>query len=470
MNRQLYIITILILVMSCTGSIKRKSPKIIYINLSSRGNDVAFEQENLQIPFGQEVKLVFRNQADIDSEITHNVAIIRPGHEKKVMEVLDKEEYDFSETINFFKNTDHLLASSAILKPQETGFISFRPETPGYYTYICLMPGHGNILHMKGKILVKEFSTRTLSSDQVNELKEEFKRESEIPFPQVNQYSKSKYILGKKLFFDTNLSKTKDISCATCHIPQYGFEDGESLSIGVRGKKLQRHSQTTSNLAWGELFFWDGRASSLEEQVKGPLLNKDEMGLTEKEIINVIKSDSEYIKMFNDAFPREKASIETAAKAIATFERKLVSKPSSFDRWIEGDENAISKSAKRGFILFNEKANCAACHSGWRFTDDSFHDIGIDSNDLGRGKILKGIRAMRHAFKTPTLRNIAQRAPYMHNGSINSLIDVINFYNNGGEVKRENLSEEVFPLELTDQEKIDLVNLLKTFSSEVEFE
>ncbi|MFT6070940.1 MAG: cytochrome c peroxidase [Bacteriovoracaceae bacterium] len=461
---------LLTLVISCSDLPTSKKAKSIEINLSSRGNDVAFEQENLQIPFGQTVKLVFQNQADLDSEISHNVAIVRRGHEKAVMDILNKEEYDFSQTIDFFKTTNHLLASSKILNPGENGEIIFEPETPGYYTYICLMPGHGNILHMKGKILVKDFSSNLLSSKQINEMKAEYIRETVIPFPEDNPYSKAKYDLGKKLFFDVNLSKSKSISCATCHAPQKGFEDGVRFSEGVKGTKLARHSQTATNLAWGELFFWDGRASSLEAQAVVPILSKEEMGLTKKEVIKVLSKDKDYLEMFKSAFPGKKVDLDTAAMAIATFERKLVTKPSDFDRWVAGDANAISESARRGFVVFNEKANCAACHSGWRFTDDSFHDIGVDSDDLGRGRVHRGVPILQHAFKVPSLRNIVERAPYMHNGSKKTLMDVIEFYNKGGEVKRESLSEEIFPLNLSDQEKLDLLSLMKTLSSEVEIE
>ncbi len=444
--------------------------RVIQIELNSKGNEIAFEQDYIHIPLGKRVKLTFKNKADRDSEITHNVAIIKPGKESKVLELLEKEEYDFTEAINFFKDTDYLLASSKIIEPQQSGELVVTLDEPGRYTFICLMPGHGNILHMKGIFFVKGLHANSFTTSEIKELKQEYKRNINIPFPKHNPFTKSKYKLGKKLFFDKRLSATGTISCATCHRPQLGLEDGKALSKGVTGKTLSRHTPTILNLAWSELFSWDGRSRSLEEQAKKPITDQLEMGLNETQFSKMIQSDQNYLRMFTKAFPGRPINIGLASHALATFERKLISTPSPFDEWIEGKEDAISSEAKRGFLLFNGKAHCSTCHSGWRFTDDSFHDIGIDSADIGRGKFLKKINSMQHAFKTPTLRNIALRSPYMHNGSKRTLKEVIDFYNRGGDKKRPSLSSEIFLLNLTSQEKRDLISFLKTLSSEVRIE
>jgi cytochrome c peroxidase len=170
--------------------------------------------------------------------------------------------------------------------------------------------------------------------------------------------------------------------------------------------------------------------------------------------------------MFAAAFGGDgEITAERIAMAIATYERTVVSGAAPFDRWIAGEETAISESAKRGFVLFNGKANCAACHSEWRFTDDSFHDIGLPGSDIGRGKQLPNIVKMQYAFKTPGLRNIDRRGPYMHDGSVPTLEAVIEHYDSGG-IQRSSLSDEIFPLGLTERERADLVEFLKALTSE----
>jgi cytochrome c peroxidase len=228
---------------------------------------------------------------------------------------------------------------------------------------------------------------------------------------------------------------------------------------------LGRRTPTVLDLAWGELFFWDGRASSLEEQALGPIQSPGEMSMPIDQMIKKLQAIPEYAPLFEKAYTGEGISDKTIAKAIASYERTIVSRTAPFDRWIDGDVSAISEEAKRGFVLFNGKANCAVCHSGWRFTDDGFHDIGIPGKDLGRGAILKEIEAVEYAFKTPTLRNVDRRAPYMHDGSSLTLEEAIDLYNAGGRVKRPSLSKEVRPLNLSKEEKKDLIAFLKTLTS-----
>lgn len=303
--------------------------------------------------------------------------------------------------------------------------------------------------------------------DEMSEMKKAYARPTEIPYPAENPYTKEKSDLGKMLYFDPRLSKSGTQSCATCHNPSFSWEDGLALGIGHEHKQLGRATPTILNLAWDDLFFWDGRAATLEEQALGPIASSAEMAMDlDQMLVNLYQAEG-YLEHFKKAFPDDKGDVitkEKVANAIATFERGIVSANAPFDKWIAGDEAAISEEAKRGFVLFNKKGNCAACHSGWNFSDSSFHDIGLDDPDLGRGKILAQIVPMQHAFKTVGLRNIDRRGPYMHNGSMKTLEDVINHYNDGF-VKRDSLSDQIKPLNLTDDEKKDLVAFLHTLTS-----
>lgn len=292
---------------------------------------------------------------------------------------------------------------------------------------------------------------------------DDYRRPKEIPAPKSNPITEKKVELGKKLFFDPRLSGSNWISCATCHNPALGWEDALPTGIGHGMKVLGRHTPTILNLAWGELLFWDGRAESLEEQALGPIGAEGEMNQNLDEAVSELKMMPSYVADFKNVFGEEGISKDTIAKAIATYERTIVSGKSSFDAFIEGDETAISKSAQRGFVLFNEKAKCSSCHSGWRFTDDSFHDVGVKTKDKGRFEILP-FETMMHAFKTPTLRNIDQRAPYMHNGSEKTLEEVVELYNLGGRIKRDSISTMITPLGLNSQEKIDLVAFMNTLT------
>lgn len=293
-----------------------------------------------------------------------------------------------------------------------------------------------------------------------------YSRPSDIPYPKDNEYSKAREELGRALFFDPRLSGSDWISCATCHNPAFSWGDGLPKGIGAGMKGLGRRSPTILNLAWGELMFWDGRAATLEEQALGPIASEGEMNLPHEKLIAKLVAVESYKPLFDKAYPGEGITKATLAKAIATFERTVVSGEAPFDRWIKGDEKALSDSAKRGFVLFNEKALCSQCHSGWRFTDDSFHDIGVAGDDVGRGKIMPDIDVLQFAFKTPTLRNVDHRAPYMHDGSERTLVDVINFYDQGGQVKRPGISEHVKTLGLTPGEKGDLLAFLRTLTSQ----
>ena len=230
-------------------------------------------------------------------------------------------------------------------------------------------------------------------------------------------------------------------------------------------KQLGRRTPTILNLAWAELLFWDGRAELLEEQTLGPIAAPGKMNQPLDKMIATVSSIRGYKPLFESAYPGEPVNEKTVARAIATFERSIVSGQAPFDKWIAGDESAISEQAKHGFDLFNTKAACATCHSGWAFTDGGFHDIGLKTEDRGRGAILPQLEAMQHAFKTPTLRNVTMRAPYMHNGAEATLDEVMDLYNSGGRVKRPSLSPEIFELKLTPDEKSSVIAFLETLTS-----
>jgi len=304
------------------------------------------------------------------------------------------------------------------------------------------------------------------ASTGLDALKAQYRRPATIPFPKENPYTPDKAALGKKLYFDTRLSVTSAQSCASCHSPGFGWGDGLAVGVGHGMANLGRHSPTIVNAAWSAIFMWDGRLPTLEEQALGPIQSPGEMNMKLDQLMDRLATISEYKPMFEAAFPGEGMKVETLAKAIATYERTVVSDRAPFDAWVEGDEKAISAEAKRGFEVFNGKAQCAACHEGWNFTNEGFQDIGLPSKDIGRGEYLPGVIKMQHAFKTPGLREISRRSPFMHDGSLTSLEQVIEHYDHGG-VDRPSRSDLMRPLELTAHEKADLVAFLKTLTSDL---
>lgn len=293
----------------------------------------------------------------------------------------------------------------------------------------------------------------------------QYRRPKGVPAPADNPITGDKAALGKALFFDPRLSGSGKIACATCHDPARGWEDGQPGSIGASGQRLPRRTPTILNAAWAEPLFWDGRADTLEQQAKGPIQSPGEMDMPLHLLPEKIGRVPDYRAAFAKAFPGQPIDVDTISKAIASFERTVVSGVAPFDRWVAGDEQAVSDSAKRGFTLFTGKANCASCHSGWRFTDDGFHDIGLAGNDLGRAKSNPGLTILEHAFKTPTLRNVAKRGPYMHDGSLATLEAVIDHYRDGF-IERASLSPEIKKLQLTPQERTDLIAFMASLSAD----
>jgi cytochrome c peroxidase len=277
--------------------------------------------------------------------------------------------------------------------------------------------------------------------------------------------------LGRDLFFEPRISASGKTACGNCHFPELGWVVTEPRSRNDSGKLTSRKSQPLIGLghAQNTVFGWDGRNPSLEAQAKSSIatgsmsMRETDTPVKVEVIEERIKSDPAYVKKFSAALPNAPINLDTIAQALAHFERTLDPGPAPFDRWVEGDEKAVPESAKRGFVLFTGKASCFACHSGWRFTDDKFHDIGTTTTDRGRGRDVKDDELMQFAFKTPTLRSVALRPPYMHNASQANLQDVMKHYEKGG-IDRPSRSPLMMPIELTDQERTDLVTFMETLT------
>ncbi len=302
-----------------------------------------------------------------------------------------------------------------------------------------------------------------VSQAQTKVDKKAFTFPKSVPAPADNKVTPARVQLGEMLFFDPRLSGSNWISCATCHNPALGWSDGLPTAIGNGMSVLKRSTPPIVNSAFNRLQMWDGRFSSLEEQALGPMQAPGEMNGSMDDILTKLKSMPGYVEAFEKAYPGEGVTKSTLAKAVASFERTVVSKDSPFDAWVHGNQKAVSVSAKRGYDLFVGKASCVACHAGPTFTDDGFHNIGLkDNGDEGRYAKVP-IKVMKGAFKTPTLRDIALHPPYMHNGEYRTLEAVVDHYDRGGDDKA-NLDPNIKPLDLTDQEKKDLVQFLRTLS------
>jgi cytochrome c peroxidase len=300
---------------------------------------------------------------------------------------------------------------------------------------------------------------------KLSELRKLYHRPSAVEHPPDNPFSKAKAALGKMLFFETALSRSNTYSCATCHQPSHSWSDGLPLGIGENGQPLSLRTPTLIDIWVVPVLGWDGKFPDLESVAFTPILSPGNMNMPSgAEVVKRVAALPQYPPAFNAAFGTSEVTRRKIELALATFERTIVSGEAPFDRWIGGDEHAISTPAQRGFVLFNGKANCAACHSGPSFTDGSFHDIGTATgDDIGRGRDFPKSEKIRYAFKTPTLRDVARRAPYMHDGSIATLPEVIELYDKGG-IDRPSRSDEIKPLNLSSQEKNDLLAFLETLT------
>lgn len=308
-----------------------------------------------------------------------------------------------------------------------------------------------------------------LEAGEFENLKEFYEPLPKVKHPADNPWSKEKEDLGRMLFFDPRLSGSNWISCMTCHNPGLGWGDGLPRPNGDGQKELNRHSPTIINSGYFEVQFWDGRAKSLEEQALGPIGSQVEMKQDLGKLVKELEAIPGYARLFKKVFPKEGIKETTLAKAIATFERTVISKNAPYDKYFAGDKSAMSSSARNGMKLFFGKAKCSICHNGPTFTDSGFHNIGGKQHgplkeDLGRYNVTKA-DFDKGAFKTPGLRHITRSGPYMHDGSEATLEEVVEFYNRGGDVA-ENRSPFITPLELTGQEKKDLVEFMKALEGE----
>lgn len=311
-----------------------------------------------------------------------------------------------------------------------------------------------------------------------------------------NPLTRAKIELGRQLYFDTRLCADNTVSCATCHHPQEGFSRHTATGVGIGGQKGGRNSPVSYNRILSDAQFWDGRAGSLEAQAVGPIQNPIEMGNTHEACVETLKGIPGYVMQFEKIFPDQKLTIDTVGMAIASFERALVTGPSPFDfheaykRFtsleaedladlkddspeiyaqyedlkIKVEVNPMSDSAVKGFeLFFSKRVGCSNCHVGANLADEQYHNLGIGMSakepDLGRYTETK-VEKDKGAFKTPTIRNVALSAPYMHDGGLATLEEVVEHYNKGGD-RNKWLSDKIVPLKLTPQEKLDLVEFMR---------
>jgi len=294
--------------------------------------------------------------------------------------------------------------------------------------------------------------------------------------PSDNPLTAAKVELGKKLYFDPRLSLDDTISCATCHDPERAFADAKPLAVGVEGRVGRRNSPSLVNRGLGRLHFWDGRAATLEAQAVQPISDPNEMALPMTDLIARLNADASYRADFEAVFARPVSS-DDVGRAIASYMRTIRSGDSPFDRFVDGATDALSPEAQAGLTIFRGKARCVFCHREPLFTDESFHNTGVawrataepnqagSFQDVGRVEFSRNERD-RGAFKAPTLREVARTAPYMHDGSLATLNDVIDFYDGGGR-QNPNLTQIIRPIGLSAVEKNNLIAFLQSLSGTV---
>lgn len=289
------------------------------------------------------------------------------------------------------------------------------------------------------------------------------------PIPDSNPLTAERVTLGRRLFFEPRLSSDGSLSCASCHDPRHAFTTSDARAVGFEGKVNRRNAPTILNRALGGSFFWDGRADSLEKQAIEPIENPLELHSTLPDVLARLSADPTYVAQFQAAFGEGPITADHLGRAIASFERTLVSANSPIDRFQAENAKAVSDEARLGLWVFESKGQCWHCHSGPNYSDESFHNTGVSWNqtplDLGRFEIT-GQESDRGAFKTPTLREVARTAPYMHDGGMATLRDVVEFYNRGG-IPNPNRDARIKPLNLTPLEIDYLIAFLQNLSGEL---
>jgi cytochrome c peroxidase len=321
-----------------------------------------------------------------------------------------------------------------------------------------------------GAIIPAIFLFSSFGSDQHPKVRKPREPLGLVPvvWPRDNPYTPEKADLGRLLYFDPRLSADGTVSCATCHNPKYAFTDGAAVSTGVRGQKGKRSAPTVINRAYSLAQFWDGRAPTLEEQAKGPMANPIEMGSNHDTIVDNLTKIQGYRVLFAKSFGTGDITIDHIAKAITTFERTVMSGNSPYDRYKAGQKSAMTPAQVHGMDIFFNKAKCDACHEGVNFTSNMYANLGVGADrpepDAGRYAVTNEPKDWG-AFKTPTLREIARTAPYMHDGSLKTLEDVVEYYDRGG-TPNKNLDQRIKPLHLANQDKKDLVAFLNALSGQ----
>lgn len=294
----------------------------------------------------------------------------------------------------------------------------------------------------------------------------------EVPQPENNKLTPERIELGKKLFFDPRLSGDGNMSCATCHNPLFGWSDGLPTALGNKSKVLDRASPVITNTAYNAVQMWDGRKRTLEDQAMGPMEATVEMNMNVSKLFDWLQKNKGYQVAFEKAYPGEGINQDTLSKALASYERTIISNNSPFDQWVKGDAKAMTAQQVRGFEIFLEenKGNCAACHGAPNFVDNGFHNLGLasygkESPDMGRFGQLP-LPRMKGAFKTPTLRDVTLSGPYFHDGSAATLMDVMQTYADHGYTEG-NISPEVKKINLDKQDMQDLVAFMQALTSPV---
>lgn len=289
-----------------------------------------------------------------------------------------------------------------------------------------------------------------------------------VPWPADNPYSAERVELGRYLFFDPRMSGNGMVSCATCHPPAHAFAGGDPAPKGVTAKPLARRAPTLINRAYGRTEFYDGRAASLEDQIHSPVGNPDEMGSTTAAATAAIARVAGYAPLFARAFGDSQVTFDRIAKAIASFERTILSGDSPYDRYLHGDKQAIRAEAKRGEQIFERTGECSECHNGFNFTNEKFASLGVDPKlatpDFGLG-VLTRKRHDEGKFKVPTLREVAHTGPYMHDRRFQTLDDVLEFYRKGGQ-PGPYLDSRIAPFFLDAPAKADLLAFLESLDGE----
>jgi cytochrome c peroxidase len=289
--------------------------------------------------------------------------------------------------------------------------------------------------------------------------------DADRPVPKDNPLTEARVRLGRRLFFDPTLSADRTVACATCHDPGHGFASPAGVGVGVGGRRTARKAPSLFNRAYGKAFFWDGRELSLEAQALRPIANADEMGDSVERALKRLQADLAYVHAFRAAFP-DGLTATNLARALASFERVLLTGNSRVDRFRAGDLGALDERERHGLWLFESRGQCWRCHTGRNFSDEAYHNTGVrwgkQPPDLGRYAVTHK-DSDRGRFKTPTLRGLARTAPYMHDGSLKTLEEVVDFYNRGGG-KNPNLDPAMAPLGLSKDEVKDLVAFLRALS------